>query len=142
MKVTLPTDVTLSYDIYGPEDGPRGRPRTRTAPGVPVRDHAGAAADEGGIPRRHLRPAGGSAPPRRRPPPPYTVELLGQDLAALNEALELGRCTYIGYSVGAMILLELAMKRPELIERAALIGGFRGSPASCSRPSRRRRWTG
>lgn len=120
MKVTLPTDVTLSYDIFGPEDGP-------TVVLVPGQHQASLFED---VQVPHLTRMGyrvvtfdlRGVAPSEETPPPYTVQLLGEDLAALNEALGLGRCAYIGYSVGAMILLDFAMKRPDLIERAALIG--------------------
>lgn len=120
MKITLPTDVTLSYDIYGPDDGPV----VVLVPG----QHQASLFEEVQVP--HLTKAGyrvvtfdlRGVAPSVETPPPYTVEMLGADLAAFNEALGLGKCTYVGYSVGAMILLEFAMKRPDLVERAALIG--------------------
>ncbi|MET8572320.1 alpha/beta hydrolase [Streptomyces sp. NPDC004783] len=120
MKIALPTGVTLSYDIYGPEDGPV----VVLVPG----QHQASLFEDMQVP--HLTKAGyrvvtfdlRGVAPSEETPPPYTVELLGEDLAAFNEALGLGACAYIGYSVGAMILLEFAMKRPDLIERAALIG--------------------
>lgn len=120
MKIKLPTDVTLSYDVYGPEDGPV----VVLVPG----QHQASLFEDVQVP--HLTKAGyrvvtfdlRGVAPSEETPPPYTVELLGEDLAALNEALGLGKCAYIGYSVGAMILLEFAMKRPDLVGRAALIG--------------------
>ncbi|NGO07859.1 alpha/beta fold hydrolase [Streptomyces sp. HC44] len=120
MKITLSTGVTLSYDIYGPQDGPV----VVLIPG----QHQASLFEDVQVP--HLTKAGyrvvtfdlRGVAPSEETPPPYTVEMLGEDLAAFNEALGLGKCTYIGYSVGAMILLEFAMKRPDLIERAALIG--------------------
>lgn len=120
MKATLSTDVTLSYDIFGPEDGPI----VVLVPG----QHQASLFEDVQVP--YLTKMGyrvvtfdlRGVAPSEETPPPYTVELLAEDLAALNELLGLGECTYIGYSVGAMILLEFAMKRPELVERAALIG--------------------
>jgi pimeloyl-ACP methyl ester carboxylesterase len=120
MKIKLPTGVTLNYDITGPQDGPV----VVLIPG----QHQASLFETAQVP--HLTRAGHrvvtfdlrGVPPSEETPPPYTVELLSEDLAALNEALGLGRCAYVGYSVGAMILLDFAMKRPELIDRAALIG--------------------
>ncbi|SFE62201.1 Pimeloyl-ACP methyl ester carboxylesterase [Actinopolyspora alba] len=120
MKATLPTEVTLSYDIFGPEDGPV----VVLVPG----QHQASLFEDVQVP--YLTRMGyrvvtfdlRGVAPSEETPPPYTVELLAEDLAALNELLGLGACTYIGYSVGAMILLEFAMKRPDLVERAALIG--------------------
>lgn len=120
MQITLSTEVTLSYDVFGPEEGPV----VVLVPG----QHQASLFEAMQVPQ--LTKAGyrvvtfdlRGVAPSEETPPPYSVELLGRDLAALNEALGLGACTYIGYSVGAMILLELSMKRPDLVERAALIG--------------------
>jgi pimeloyl-ACP methyl ester carboxylesterase len=120
MKITLPTDVTLSYDVYGPDDGPV----VVLVPG----QHQASLFEDMQVPQ--LTKVGyrvvtfdlRGVYPSEETEPPYSVEQLAADAAALNEALDLGRCTWVGYSVGAMILLQLAMSRPELIERAALIG--------------------
>lgn len=120
MRITLPTNVTLNYNLYGAEEDPV----VVLVPG----QHQASLFETMQVP--HLTKVGyrvltfdlRGVAPSEETPPPYTIELLAQDLAALNEALKLGPCTYIGYSAGAMILLELAMKRPDLVGRAALIG--------------------
>lgn len=120
MRVELKTGVTLSYDIFGAADGMPvvlvpGQHQaelfnlmqvpflTKAGYRVITFDHRGVA-------------------PSETTPPPYTTEGLAEDVAALIEALELPRCAIVGYSLGAMLILELAMKRPELISRAALVG--------------------
>jgi pimeloyl-ACP methyl ester carboxylesterase len=120
MRARLSTGVTLSYDIFGPADGPvlvlvAGQHQAvlfeqmqvpylvKAGYRVVIYDHRGVA-------------------PSEETPPPYTMEGLADDLAALVETLALGRSTFVGYSMGAMMILELAMRRPEMIDRAALVG--------------------
>lgn len=120
MRVELRTDVTLSYDTYGPEDGPI----VVLVPG----QHQALLFEQMQVP--HLVKAGyrvvtfdhRGVAPSEETPPPYTMEGLADDVAALSETLDLGQCSYVGYSLGAMMILELAMRRPELISRAALVG--------------------
>jgi pimeloyl-ACP methyl ester carboxylesterase len=120
MRVALSTGVTLSYDIFGPEDG---------LPIVLVPgQHQAVLFNQMQVP--FLTKAGHrvitydhrGVPPSDEPPPPYSMPGLADDLIALIETLELGRCALVGYSLGAMVILELAMGRPELISRAALVG--------------------
>jgi pimeloyl-ACP methyl ester carboxylesterase len=120
MKIALRTEVTLSYDVFGPDDGPV----VVLVPG----QHQAALFEDRQVP--HLVKLGyrvvtfdhRGVPPSEETPPPYTMQLLADDVAALNETLELGPCYWVGYSLGATILLELAMTRPELMTRAALVG--------------------
>jgi pimeloyl-ACP methyl ester carboxylesterase len=120
MFVELKTNVTLSYDIFGPEDGPV----VVLAPG----QHQAVLFEQMQVPQ--LVRAGyrvvifdhRGVAPSEETPPPYSMEGLADDLAALSEALELGPCCYVGYSLGAMVILELARRRPDLIQRAALVG--------------------
>lgn len=50
-------------------------------------------------------------------PPPYTLELLQHDLIDVISALELGRCSIMGVSIGGILALGLALEAPELVER-------------------------
>lgn len=120
MQVRLRTDVTISYEVFGPEDGPpvvliAGQHQAdlfdmmqvpylvRAGYRVVTYDHRGVA-------------------PSEETPPPYSMEGLTDDLVALVEELGIPRCAYVGYSLGATMLLELATTRPEMITRAALVG--------------------
>jgi pimeloyl-ACP methyl ester carboxylesterase len=120
MRIELNTAVSLSYDIYGPADGPV----VVLVPG----QHQAVLFEHMQVPQ--LVKAGyrvvtydhRGVAPSEETPPPYSMEGLADDLAALAEALELGQCSYVGYSLGAMVILELSMRRPGLILRGALVG--------------------
>lgn len=58
--------------------------------------------------------------------PPEIDDLVG-DLAGLAEALCGGRCRLVGVSMGAHVVQELLLKRPELVEQAVLMA-TRGRP--------------
>lgn len=58
------------------------------------------------------------------PPPPYSVEQMAGDTAALIEHLALSPALVVGYSLGAFIAQELALRRPDLVRGAVLIGTF------------------
>lgn len=50
------------------------------------------------------------------------MDTLAADAAALIEALDLGRCTFVGNSMGGFIGLRLAARRPDLIASAVVMG--------------------
>lgn len=54
------------------------------------------------------------------PPGPYTIELLGQDVLALCDALAIGQAHFCGLSLGGMVGMWLASHAPERINRLAL----------------------
>ncbi len=120
MKIKLRTGVTLSYNIFGAEDDPV----VVLVPG----QHQASLFDDMQVP--YLVKGGyrvvtfdlRGVAPSEETPPPYTMPQLAEDIAALVEALELPACAFVGYSLGAMMLLELSMSKPELMTRVALVG--------------------
>ena len=52
----------------------------------------------------------------------YAYQTMAEDTAAFIEALGLERVSLVGFSDGAIIALLLAMHRPELVDRLALLG--------------------
>jgi 3-oxoadipate enol-lactonase len=63
------------------------------------------------------------------PPGPYTVAQLAADAAAVLDAAGLERAHVVGASLGGMIAQELALARPERIDRLVLVSttpGLRG----------------
>ncbi|MFD7535601.1 alpha/beta fold hydrolase [Streptomyces sp. NPDC059819] len=120
MEISLKTGVTLSYDIFGDPDGSPvllvpGQHQANLfnqmqVPFLTKRGHRVITFDHRGV------------PPSQETPPPYTMEGLAEDVAALIEQLDIGPCAIVGYSLGATIILELAVERPELLTKAALVG--------------------
>jgi pimeloyl-ACP methyl ester carboxylesterase len=53
---------------------------------------------------------------------PITFDNMAEDTIAFMEALELGSAHLVGWSDGAAVALEVAMKRPELVRKLVLIG--------------------
>ncbi len=64
-----------------------------------------------------LRGHGDSDAPRQR----YTISALADDVGWLCDRLELSRPVVIGHSLGGLVALELAARRPELVRGAVLI---------------------
>lgn len=59
--------------------------------------------------------------------PGFTVDDLVADTAGLIEHLGLGRCRLVGTSMGAQVVAELALSRPDLVSQAVLMA-TRGRP--------------
>src|SRR5688500_14302587 len=53
--------------------------------------------------------------------PGFTVDDLVADTAGLIEHLGLGRCRLVGTSMGAQVVTELALARPDLVAQAVLM---------------------
>ncbi|GAA0264147.1 alpha/beta fold hydrolase [Saccharothrix mutabilis subsp. mutabilis] len=60
-------------------------------------------------------------------PPGFTIDDLVADTAALIEHLDLGPCRLVGTSMGAQVVTELALARPDLVSQAVLMA-TRGRP--------------
>jgi pimeloyl-ACP methyl ester carboxylesterase len=54
---------------------------------------------------------------------PLSYEDMAADTAALLDALDISRAHIVGYSMGGAIGLELALDRPELVDRLVFAGG-------------------
>jgi pimeloyl-ACP methyl ester carboxylesterase len=70
-----------------------------------------------------------------KPPGPYPILELARDLAALSDALGLGRSHFAGISLGGMAAFELALLSPEKVRSLTLVN----TPPSTSLDSWRRR---
>jgi pimeloyl-ACP methyl ester carboxylesterase len=56
---------------------------------------------------------------------PFTLESFASDVAEIIERVAGGRAHVVGHSIGAAVALILALRRPEAVDRLALIsGGF------------------
>lgn len=59
---------------------------------------------------------------------PITYEGMAADTAALLEALDIPRAHFVGYSMGGAVGLQLAIDRPELVDRLVFFGGTSFEP--------------
>lgn len=48
---------------------------------------------------------------------PWTAELMADDVAAVLKHLNFGKARFMGYSLGAAVALQLAIRHPELVEK-------------------------
>ena len=68
------------------------------------------------------------------PPGPYTMADYAADAAALVDHVGWERCRVVGVSFGGMVALELAVTRPERVERLALLCTSAGGAGGASYP--------
>jgi len=59
-----------------------------------------------------------------KPAGPYSIRMMAEDAAALLDASKITRAMVVGSSMSAMVAVELAAMRPDLIEGLILVGGF------------------
>ncbi|MFE3374968.1 alpha/beta fold hydrolase [Streptomyces anulatus] len=72
---------------------------------------------------RVIAPDNRGIPPNALPPGGVTLEAMAADLAALIEHLALPPCRVVGFSLGASIVGELLLTRPELVSQAVMLAG-------------------
>lgn len=117
----MPIETVRGLEIYYETYGDPSRPSLLIIPGLG--DPAGkcawqadALADAFHILVPDNRGAGRSS----QPPPGYTTADMAADTAALLDALGIGRTHVFGFSLGGMVAQQLALARPELVDRLAL----------------------
>jgi pimeloyl-ACP methyl ester carboxylesterase len=59
---------------------------------------------------------------------PFSYEDMAADTAALLDALDISRAHIVGYSMGGAVGLQLALDRPELVDRLVFAGGASFDP--------------
>lgn len=118
MALARVNGIALSYDDYGTGDpvvmvtgtGAPGRIwRTHQVPALRAAGHRVITVDNRGI------------PPTDPGPGPFTLADLVADVAALIEHLGVAPCGVVGFSLGAIVVQELLVSRPDLIRQAVLI---------------------
>ena len=60
---------------------------------------------------------------------PLSYHGMAADTAALVEALDIPRAHFVGYSMGGAVAVQLALDRPELVDRVAYAGGVSFDPS-------------
>jgi 3-oxoadipate enol-lactonase len=70
------------------------------------------------------------------PPGPYTAGAMARDVAAVMEDAGLERAHVLGTSLGGMVAQELALARPELVDRLVLVCTTPGGPEAYPLPER------
>ncbi|WP_411083385.1 alpha/beta fold hydrolase [Streptomyces sp. cmx-18-6] len=72
---------------------------------------------------RVIAPDNRGYPPDAAPAGPVTLDAMAGDVAALIDHLSLAPCRIVGFSMGASIVGELLLARPELVSQAVLMAG-------------------
>ncbi|MFJ9917965.1 alpha/beta fold hydrolase [Streptomyces rubiginosohelvolus] len=113
--------IDVVFDDTGGDGEPvllvNGSGATRTA----WRAHQTPALVAAGY--RVIAPDNRGIPPNALPPGGITLEAMAADLAALIDHLALPPCRLVGFSLGASIVGELCLTRPELVAQAVLMAG-------------------
>ncbi|MQY03016.1 alpha/beta fold hydrolase [Actinomadura macrotermitis] len=119
MPLARVNGISLGYDVHGRGDstvvlvtgtGAPGRIwRTHQVPALVAAGHRVVTLDNRGI------------APTDAGPGPFTLTDLAADVAALISWLGAGPCGVVGFSLGAMIVQELLLDRPELVTGAVLM---------------------
>jgi pimeloyl-ACP methyl ester carboxylesterase len=119
MPVTAVRGVNISYDEFGSGEpvllvtGTGGRGREWRAHQVPALTSAGyrvITVDNRGVPPSDTGPEG------------FTLDDMVEDTAGLVEALGIGPCRIVGFSLGGMIATEAVLKYPDLFSQAVVMG--------------------
>ncbi|MCK1798053.1 alpha/beta hydrolase [Streptomyces sp. XM4193] len=120
MPVATLNGIALTYDDTGEGDPVllvTGTGATRRAwhlhqvPGLTRAGHRVVTFDNRGI------------APNEDPPGGITLDAMAGDAAALIEHLDLAPCRVVGFSMGASVVAELLLARPELVHSAVLMAG-------------------
>jgi pimeloyl-ACP methyl ester carboxylesterase len=118
MAVARINGINLSHDSYGSGapvllvtgTGAPGRMwRTHQVPALRAAGYRVITMDNRGIPPTDLCPGG------------FTLDDMVADVAGLIEFLGVGPCRVVGFSLGAIIVQELLLARPELVSQAVLL---------------------
>jgi pimeloyl-ACP methyl ester carboxylesterase len=118
MAIARVNGITLGYDDHGTGEpvvmvtgtGAPGRIwRTHQVPALRAAGHRVITVDNRGIPPTDAGPDG------------FTLSDLVADVAALIEHLEVGPCRVVGFSLGAIVVQELLVARPDLVRQAVLM---------------------
>ncbi|MFC6020161.1 alpha/beta fold hydrolase [Plantactinospora solaniradicis] len=117
MAVARINGINLGYDDYGTGEpivmvtgtGAPGRMWRTHVPALRAGGFRVVTMDNRGIPPTDLCPEG------------FTLDDMAADVAGLIEFLGLAPCRVVGFSLGAVIVQELLIARPELVRQAVLI---------------------
>jgi 3-oxoadipate enol-lactonase len=110
MKVAV-NGFDMNYTIEGPEGAPWLTFANSLVTSLEMWDEQAAALkDRYRVLRYDMRGHGRSSAPK----PPYTIAQLASDVLALWNAVEVDRTHYVGLSLGGMIGIHLAARRPEM----------------------------
>jgi pimeloyl-ACP methyl ester carboxylesterase len=118
MPVVRINEVNLNYDEYG-----SGEPvllvTGTAAPGRVWKPHQVPALRAAGY--RPITIDNRGIPPTDTGPEGFALLDMATDTAGLIEHLGIGPCRIVGFSLGAMIVQELLVARPELVSKAVLM---------------------
>ncbi|MEV6350166.1 alpha/beta hydrolase [Actinoplanes sp. NPDC051851] len=117
MPIAQVNGIRLHYDEYGTGD-PVVLVTGTAAPGRIWRTHQVPALRAAGY-RPVTLDNRGIAPTEA--PAGFTLDDMAADVAGLIEHLGAAPCRVVGFSLGAIIVQELLIARPELVERAVLM---------------------
>ena len=70
------------------------------------------------------------------PAGPYSVRLMAEDAAAVLDAADLDKAHVVGTSLGGMVALQLALDRPERVDRLVLACTTSGGAGAAAMPDR------
>ncbi len=110
-------DITVNYEIEGPEDAPVIACSHCLAGNISIWDtQVIAMREKCRILRFDTRGHGGSSAPEG----PYSMEMLANDVVDLFDEIGIRKAHFMGISMGGMIAQTLALKHPECVSSLIL----------------------
>lgn len=118
MPIAVVGGVRINFNEYGSGEpillimgaGARGGLwRTHQIPALTAAGYRAITFDNRGVPPTDVGPSG------------FTLSDMVADTVGLIEQLGIGPCRIVGFSLGAMILQELLLARPELVTQAVMM---------------------